>query len=256
MARFLGRPYLAAAGLGLVSTAAAAALLPLARAAALFESRPIPANQVVALAQPLAGNRWGLVLLEQRQSAVPCWQPLADGTVLNMADGVRNETYCGRYSSSGAYSLRVADNDLSRPWQLKLETRSGQLELQATSPQTTSPIVVAQAPLPGRALATNSLVALELQAGWGLERRSYEGRLLSHIYLSNREPLPLLLARARSSEPQLAAPTTPPPAPVASRSERPRFTSPRPLAMASDAATGTDSRPGEVVALQVVPFRD
>lgn len=260
MARSVRRPYLAATGLGLLA-AAGACLQPLAEARAIFDSQPIPANQVVALAQPLAGNRWGLVLLEQRQAGVSCWQTQADGTVLNMADGVRNEIYCGRYASSGAYSLRVAGSDLSRPWQLKLETSNDRLELQATSPQTTSPIVVAQGAIPSGATAPNTLVPLELRSGWGLERRSYNGRLLSHIYLSSGDPLPLLLARARSSEPLLALPASPPPAIAVSRPGRSsRFARgsqalpvTTPFSPASDSG---DSQPGEVIALQVVPFRD
>jgi hypothetical protein len=268
MARFVRRPYLAAAGLGLAATATAAAttatLQPLAQAKALFQSQPIPANEVIALAQPLAGNRWTLVLLEQRQADTACWQAQADGTVLNLADGVRNETYCGRYASSGAYSLRVAGNDLSRPWQLKLEPRNGQLELQATSPQTTTPIVVAQAPIPAgsrsQANSPNSLVPLELQTGWSLERRSYEGRPLSHLYLSNSEPLPLLLARARSGGGALLAmpPVPPPPLATASRLAAPArsLRTSRTTAAPTTQLERSDSQPGDVIALQVVPFSE
>lgn len=269
MARSVRRPYLAAAGFGLLAVAAAPSLPALVQARALFNSQPIPPNQVLALAQPLAGNRWGLVLLEQRQASVPCWQNQADGTVLSMADGVRNETYCGRYASSGAYSLRVGGNDLSRPWQLKLEASNGQLELQATSPQTTSPIVVAQAPIPTGATAPNTLVPMELQTGWGLERRSYDGRLLSHIYVSNSDPLPLLLAKTRSGEPLLAMPSTPPPLAASSRTSRldrlgrlsrggrssqsPLETNP---ASSTTNRTLGEAQPGEVIALQVVPFSE
>lgn len=260
MARSLRRPYLAAAGFGLLAAAAAPSLPPLVQARALFDSQPIPANQVLALAQPLSGNRWGLVLLEQRQASIPCWQNQADGTVLSLADGVRNETYCGRYASSGAYSLRVGGNDLSRSWQLRLEASNGQLELQATSPQSPRPIVVAQAPIPTGATAPNTLVPMELQASWGLERRSYDGRPLSHIYVSNSDPLPLLLAQSLSAGPLLAAPPAPPPllasAPTTSRrsAQRGRPTSAPAAVVATEEAS--DSAFSQVIALQVVPFSE
>lgn len=276
MAQFVRRPYLAAAGLSLATGATAAGLIPLAQARALFESQPIPANQVIVLAQPLAGNRWTLVLLEQRQAEIPCWQSQRDGTVLSMADGVRNETYCGRYSSSGAYSLRVAGNDLNRPWQLKLERSNDQLQLQATNPQTRNPIVVGQAPIPATMPGPNTLVPLALEEGWELERRSYDGRLLSHIYLSNGTPLPLLLARSRSGSPLLAMPPAPlPPLMASGRSasattnatanasvgSRNRGNSPSrrlPLSASSSLSSSSlnSSSLSQVIALQVVPFRD
>lgn len=267
MAQFVRRPYLAAAGLSLATGATAAGLIPLAQARALFESQPIPANQVIVLAQPLAGNRWTLVLLEQRQAEIPCWQSQRDGTVLSMADGVRNETYCGRYSSSGAYSLRVAGNDLNRPWQLKLERSNNQLQLQATSPQARNPIVVGQAPIPTTMPGPNTLVPLALEEGWELERRSYDGRLLSHLYLSNGTPLPLLLARSRSGNPLLATPPAPlPPLMASGRStnananatveSRDRSNSPSRRLPLSASSSLSSSSLSQVIALQVVPFRD
>jgi hypothetical protein len=263
MARIVRRPYLAAAGLALTGVATAAALIPLAQARALFESRPIPASQVIVLAQPLAGNRWKLVLLEQRQAEIPCWQSQRDGTVLSLADGVRNETYCGRYSSSGAYSLRVAGNDLNRPWQLKLEQGNDLLQLQATSSQTRSPIVVGQAPIPTALPGPNTLVPLTLDEGWELERRSYNGRPLSHIYLSNGTPLPMLVARSRSGGPLLAMPPAPPP-PLLASSRSATASLPTPAGR-GERITGPSRRIalatstpglGEVIALEVIPFRD
>lgn len=50
-----------------------------AQAAALFGSQPIAPGQAIAVAQPLAGNRWNLIVLEQLQAApallagVPGW---------------------------------------------------------------------------------------------------------------------------------------------------------------------------------------
>lgn len=266
MARDVRRPYLAAAGLGLAAGATAAGLLPFARARALFESQPIPANQVIVLAQPLAGNRWTLVLLEQRQAEIPCWQIQRDGTVLSLADGVRNETYCGRYSSSGAYSLRVAGNDLNRPWQLTLERSNNQLQLQASSPQTRTPIVVGRAAIPTTMPAPNTLVPLALEEGWELERRSYDGRLLSHIYLSHGTPLPQLLARNSASGTLLAMPPAPPPPLLASSRSATAASTTAATAAAGSGERGnspsrrlplaTGSSLSQVIALQVVPFRD
>lgn len=243
MAQPLRRPYLAVLGLALGLSSS------LAAARGLFDSQPLPPGQVIAVAQPLPGERWNLVLLEQLRG-VPCWQRQADGGVTSLVEQVRDENLCRHYRSSSAYTLRVAGNDLTNPWRLRLEARDGQLQLQATSPQTTTPLVLAESALPA---SPNQLQPLELQPGWSVERRSYGGRPLSHLYLSNAEPLPLLLAKARSGGPLLALPPAPPPAlsaSTASPSRREREREPgesRPLAEATIS---------DVIALQVVPFRE
>ncbi len=250
MAPILRRPYLAVLGLSLGLSSG------LAAARSLFDSQPLPPGQVIAVAQPLAGDRWNLVLLEQLRG-VPCWQRQADGGVTSLVEQVRDNNLCRHYRSSSAYTLRVAGNDLTNPWRLRLEARDGQLQLQATSPQTTSPLVLAEAPLPAD---PSQPQALALQPGWSVARRSYGGRPLSHLYLSNAEPLPLLLAKARSGEPLLALPPAPPPALSASAAapsrrgpdrDRPQ-PEPRPLG----AALQAEATIGEVIALQVVPFRE
>lgn len=263
------RPYLALAGLGL-GVAGAVAGSGLATAQPLFQGTPLNPERVIALAQPLAGNRWNLVLLEQLQAGVNCWQRLADGSVLNMADGVRNETFCGRYGSSSAYSLRVGGSDLSSPWRLRLEAGNDRLELQATSPQSAAPILVASAPLPTGS-GGGAFTPLELEPGWALERRSFNGRPLNHLYLSNGDPLPALIARASGSV--LTAPPLMPPPLLTAAAPRGRDRNRPPLrgpGQASGAATAAgqqpllgaprrlagEPQPGEVIALQVVPFSD
>jgi hypothetical protein len=243
------RPYLAAAGMAASGLALALAGQH-ALARALFGSEPVPADRVIALAQPLAGNRWTLVLLEQLQETTPCWQRQDAGGPVNVTDSATNPGLCGRYSSSSAYSLRVNGTDLTSSWRLRLETDGGQLQLQATSPQAAAPLVVASAPIPESAPAASQLVPLEFQPGWGLEQRSYEGRRLSHLYLSNADPLPLLLAKASSSGSLLARPALPPP-PVATQ---PRRTGPAERIGYSERIG--DSGIGGVIALQVVPYRD
>jgi hypothetical protein len=242
------RPYLVAAGVAASGLALALAGQH-ALARVLFGSEPVPADRVIALAQPLAGNRWTLVLLEQLQESAPCWQREEAGGLVNVTDSVTNPVLCGRYSSSSAYSLRVNGTDLTSSWRLRLETDAGQLQLQATSPQAAAPLVVASAPMPASAPADSQLVPLEFQPGWGLEQRSYEGRRLSHLYLSNGDPLPLLLAKATSSGNLLAQPALPPP-PLASQPRRGG-----PAERIGDSGIGSGTI-GGVIALQVVPYRD
>jgi len=199
------RRYLVAAG----AAALLAGALPqqLARAAAPFGSTPVETDRAIALAQPLSGDRWNLVVLEQLQPAPACWRRNADGTV-DSFETYQPASVCGRFASSNDFSLRIAGDDLRHPWRLRLENRDGQLELLATSPESPTPLLVGSGAVSG-----DKLVALDLAEGWNLERRQFEGRSLNHLYLANAEPLPVLLARASGGNGPLLGRATPPPPP-------------------------------------------
>lgn len=269
-----------------VLVGAGAGLLPLslAHAAVPFGSEAIAAGSAIALAQPLASGGWNLVVIEQRQPAPPCWRHNSDGTVTTY-ETYQPETVCGRYLSNSAYSLRIASTDLRHPWRLRVEEQGGQLQLLASGNPQAPPLLVGS----GQAVNPSSgsgLVALQLHEGWSLERRTYQGRSLGHLYVANAEPLPVLQARAAGTEGLLAAMPAPPPppaelsrasarssnsagsrtlltsrssggdreaAPTASSSrlarlENLRFGGPR---QNSSAGTNTDG----IIALEVVPYR-
>lgn len=253
------RPYLAAAGLA--ATGLGLAIVgqePLALALEMFGSEPLAPDSTIALAQPLPGQRWALMLVEQRQSDVPCWQRLVDGTVAISSDTIGDPNTCSRFGSSSNTSLRVGGNDLNNPWRLRLEAGDGELWLQGINPQASAPLLVARAPLTAMAVRTGRPVPLRLEPGWQLERRSYEGQLLSHLYLSNSEALPLLLAKAGGGRlTQLGLPPLLPPIagnPGAGGRTRAGL---RPLAQPSGGgAQESTATLSEVIALQVIPYRE
>ncbi|SBO43764.1 DUF3747 domain-containing protein [Cyanobium sp. NIES-981] len=222
------------------------------QAANLFGSQPIATGQAIALAQPLAGGRWNLIVLEQLQPAPPCWREFPDGSVVSY-DGDVAEGVCGRYLSSSAYSLRVNDNDLSNPWRLRVESENGQLRLLAANPQNSTMIPVASGRVPADGLA-----ALQLAPGWSFQRRTYGDEPLRHLYMANAEPLPVLLARARGGGQLASLPAAPPPPSVTAVA---RLDSSNRLSGRLDSRGSRDSRtsrsparPTGVVALEVVPY--
>ncbi|TVS01879.1 MAG: DUF3747 domain-containing protein [Cyanobium sp. PLM2.Bin73] len=266
------RTYLAVAGAMALGAAGAAALpLQFAKAAAPFESIPVEAGRAIALAQPLSGNRWNLVVLEQLEPAPPCWRRFEDGSVTTYEKNLPAGS-CGLYSSSSAYSLRLADNDLSHPWRLRVESRGDRLELLATSPEQPTPLLVGSAESAG-----NGLVELQLAQGWGFGRRSFGGQSLNHLYVSHAEPLPVLLARANAGGGELLGLATPPPPPSPVQTATALAASPSQDTRSQPASSrlarleslrlggsrdrsweqqpSSESEAGGVVALQVVPYR-
>lgn len=234
-----------------------------AQAAALFGSQPIAPGQAIAVAQPLAGNRWNLIVLEQLQAAPPCWREFPDGSVISYDNDVP-EGVCGRYLSSSAYSLRVANDDLNNPWRLRVESDNGRLRLLASNPQQTTLIPVASGLAPASGLAS-----LKLEPGWTFQRRTFGEETLRHLYMAHAEPLPVLLARARGGGQLAALPSLAPPpllnrsGPVAesrSSSTRQSIASVgRPSVLSSRASLQRQSglqrpRQSGVIALEVVPY--
>lgn len=267
----LKRTYLAAAGAVALGTSSAAVLpQQFAKAAAPFNSTPVDAERTIALAQPLSGDRWNLVVLEQIEPAPPCWRRFEDGSVTTYEKNLPAGS-CGLYSSSSAYSLRIAGNDLSHPWRLRVESRGPRLELLATSSEQATPLLVGSAEATG-----NGLVELQLAEGWSFGRRSFEGRSLNHLYVTNAEPLPVLLARAHAGGGELLGLATPPPPPSPVESATRLAASPSQDTRSQPASSrlarleslrlggsrgrsweqpSAESEAGGVVALQVVPYR-
>ena len=234
-------------GLGALAIAAGAigttaiSHTPVAGAAGIFGAESLADDSTVALAQPVDGSRWNLVVVERLQPGSGCWQRQGNGLVTLEPEALNNDTLCNRLQSSSGYSLRAAGQDLGSPWRLRIEAVGNRLELQAFNPSLTSPITVGTAPLSTDA---NALPAFSLNPGWSFQKRSYQGRPLSHVYLSSREPAALLQARARG---QAAGTLSAPPTVGLAVSS---------TARSSSSLTSREPVPGQVIALQVVPFRD
>ncbi len=235
----LKRTYRALTALSLAALGTAATAIgnaPRAGAAGIFGAEPLAEGSTVALAQSVDGNRWNLVVVERLQPGSGCWQQQANGLVSLEPGALSNEALCNRLQSSSGYSLRAGGQDLRAPWRLRIEANGNRLELQALNPSLPAPITIGTAALPKRADAS-ALPSFTLNPGWNFQKRSYEGRLLGHVYLSTPDAPAVLQARARGTQsiglPTASLPTLPAPA-----------------------ARTRDPLPGQVITLPVVPFRD
>jgi len=140
---------------------------------------------------------------------------------------------------------------LERAFAIRLKPSGISLRLEALDPQQRAHLLVGQAAIPARR-DPNGLVALQLEPGWALERRVYQGRQLNHLYFAHQSPVNQLLVLASSRSQgsgfqRLGAPMppiAPPPLPTA-RASRRRTTRQRATRLASSAP----------IRLQVMPYR-
>jgi hypothetical protein len=262
------RPYLALATFALV-----AALTPVAGPRAwangLFESAPVNAPSFAVLARPVGNSDWSLVVLEQLRARPFCWTPRPDGLVDPTLNRFDYTGVCGRFIDSNGYSLRLADADLGPNHRLRVQQRGGELQLLATTPVQGGEVLVGRGPLPRR--DRDLFVALQLEPGWELRRRTFGERSLNHIYFSNSQSFPDLIAASSGRPPAVETARVvelpvvpPPPTPSRSRVERrlrpPQAgrlpTSPDPAPGASREEPGLEGSGAGVVALQVIPYEE
>lgn len=196
------RTYLALAGLSLAASVAPALGPSLVRAAGLFQAQPLDASRFAVLAKPVGSGDWSLLVLEQLRPAPLCWQPRADGLVDPSLNRFNYTGICARYLDSNGYSLRVGDQDLGASHRLRVQQVGSTLQLQALAPDQGTVLVVGRAPVPLR--DRDGFVALQLEPGWELQRRSYGSQTLNHLYFASATPLSEL--QAMSSPAGLVAP--------------------------------------------------
>jgi hypothetical protein len=278
------RTYLALAGLTLAAAAGPALLPPLGRAAGLFSAQPVDSSRFAVLAKPVGSGEWNLLVLEQLRPSPACWQSRSDGLVDPSLNRFNYTGICARYLDSNGYSLRAGDQDLGARQRLRLQPVGSTLQLQALDPEQGTVLVVGRAQVPRR--DRDGFVAIQLDPGWELQRRSYGRQQLNHLYFANATPIGELLAR-NAGPPSLMAPPPPgaPPAVQARLLERPSARGGRVSSRLDEALSGpgltrtpvSESRPGtwstarpgqqaasdaslpppgRAVALQVIPFSD
>jgi hypothetical protein len=206
----------------LLAGAALAALSPWAEAAGLFNSKPLDASSFAVLARPLGRSDWNLLVLEQIKPQPRCWQERPDGLIDPALNRFNFTGICSRYLDSNGYSLRIGDQDLASRYRLQLRQSGAELRLEASTPSDATVLVVGRAQVPLR--EKDGFVALTLEPGWDLQRRSFNAQTLNHVYFANPIPLPLLLASANGSlattaQPPMAPPPLPPEPTRAERSK-------------------------------------
>lgn len=204
------------------TTCSAVITLPLNVSAAQFGQQPIADDRIVAVAEPVNNGRfYKLLIIEQLSSVRRCWQEQGSNptTVNPLLLTFDFSGICGRSSDSNGYSVRVDGEDLGSRYRLQVEQQGDTLVLVASP----SPL---QRGLPklelGRSTGiANDFVKLELDPGWTLTRRVYNGQPLGHVYLTNNQPLDTVIAASGASRPTSPPSTMPRPLPTPPSGSRP-----------------------------------
>lgn len=189
----MGRTYFRKAALSAaaVGLAAMAGSLP-GWARALFDSSPLQEERFAILAQAVGRDRWKLLVLEQIKARPLCWEERQDGLMNPALNNFDFTGICSRYLDSNGYSLRTSGKDVDKRYRLRLKQSRNGLALQAMDSVRGGGTTVARASKVRR--DKNAFVKLTLEPGWSLERRSYKGRTLSHVYFANTKPMNTLIA--------------------------------------------------------------
>lgn len=164
--------------------------------ATTFNSQEVTANRFVTVAAPYAnGTQHQLLILEQVSDRRQCWSE--QGTAPTLIDPLLADFdftgICNRSTDSNGYSLRLADEDMNWRYSLRIVRQANDMVLMAmpNDDRTSPPLEI------GRTNGiTSEFAEIQLNPGWRLTRRTYNGQPLGHIYLTSDRTRDTLIAEA------------------------------------------------------------
>lgn len=178
----------------LATTGLSLAVLPSVQAASsIFSEQSVNAAQFVVMAAPRNDVDYNLVVLEQKSANRDCWTE-SNGIINPLLLNFDFSGICGRATDSNGYSIRMAGEDLGLQYSLRLVDQGNYVALLAAPNrrnQSTFEIGRTQS-------TTKDFLNIELNPGWNLSRRVYDGKPLGHIYFSNELSLANTIAAAPS----------------------------------------------------------
>ena len=161
-------------------------MLPLTAVnASVFDETEVNQDEFIAIAQPFGENKYNLIVIEQIPQKSACWNEIAEtSNPVNVDLLLMNFDFtghCRRSTDANGYSIRKDDEDLGLDYLLSLVEENGQLLLVGTNrlDRSQPPIVIGSAEgLNGDAMK------IKLNPGWRFTKRTYQGKVLGHVYFS------------------------------------------------------------------------
>ncbi|MGQ4645914.1 DUF3747 domain-containing protein [Lyngbya aestuarii] len=179
--------------------------------AGTFDQTEVNTDDFVAVAVPFGDNQHQLLIIEQVSRQQPCWSERGDGdnlvTVEPLLLNFDFTGICRRSTDSNGYSIRMDGEDLGLDYILRIVERDGELVLVGT------PVRIPNAPEVeiGRTRGiSDSIDKIFLDPGWRLTKRTYQGKMLGHIYLTSDVTSPLNALDNTNTEPLVPSSGTEP----------------------------------------------
>lgn len=189
----------------------------LAQAQQFGEQAVVDPNRFLLVAAPgSALNPIQFFIIEQQNNTRPCWQEVSPGAINPLWTTFDFTGICGRYGDSNAFSIRTAGVEQGLNYQFKLEERDGSLVLFGL-PKPNNPdrrrLIIGRSN--GR--SSTGFTRINLEPGWSLAKRTFNGQVLGHVYATNTATVAQLLdatgpiAGGGGQPPVVTPPVTPPP---------------------------------------------
>lgn len=167
-------------------------LLPLGSVnASTFQETEVDQNEFIAIAQPFGEKKYNLIVIEQIPEKQSCWNEIPESSnPVNVDLLLMNFDFtghCRRSTDANGYSIRYNGEDYGLDYLLSLVEKDGQLLLMGTNRRDRSqpPIIV------GSSEGLNGQpMKIKLNPGWRFSKRSYEGKVLGHVYFSYNPAAP------------------------------------------------------------------
>lgn len=179
--------------------------------AALFDKSEVEPSRFIILASPIGTtDAYKLLIFEQLNSRRQCWQeiPGAPTTIDPLFMTFDFTGICGRSTDSNAYSVRVGDEDLAGQYNLRIVRKQNELVLVAFS-LTAKNLRFFEI---GRTHGlSDGYLKIDLDPGWRLTRRMFNGKSTGHLYFTTDLTLGDLANQATPLTPTEQSPTTAPP---------------------------------------------
>ena len=225
-------------------------------AQSLFDAAPLDIQRFVLVAAPIGskGDRAQLNIYEQLSLKRPCFS-IGQGkpaVVEPLLAGFDFTGICSRYIDANGFSLRIGGTDLATSYRLMV-SRSGDDTLLLGLPTKAGAgpeLVIARTQGGG-----GGFLRFELEPGWTLMRRAFQGRQLGHVYVYAQD-WPGSAAAVPSAGASASAGLTPSPLPglaSPSGSAKPAAVSPAVPAVPSSSGSPTSSLTRPATVLPALP---
>lgn len=170
--------------ISVLALTALASLLPFNSVKAItFQETEVSQQEFIAVAQPFGENKYNLIVIEQIPNKNKCWNEMGANPV-NVDLLLLNfdfSGHCRRSTDANGYSIRYDNQDYGLDYILNLVERDGNLLLMGINRRNPGqpPVVI------GSAKGVNgSPMKIILNPGWRFTKRTYEGKILGHVYFS------------------------------------------------------------------------